>query len=643
METKELFTPLQIGSMKLRNRTFMAPMSLGYESPEGTINEVMQEYWLARAKGGVGCIILDALSVDPNVPYLGNTLCFRNEEAVQSYRAFTDKIHETGAKIIPQITHPGPESVSAFRGIPPLASSVYVNSMAQKTRAVTLDEIPGIIEAYAKTSEQAKMAGFDGIELHCAHAYMLLGSFLSPMRNKRCDAYGGSLENRARLLFEVIDAIKARCGKDFPIILRISGDEKDPQGNTVQDMCTLVPKLIAHGIDAFEISGGTQYERPNKIIPSHGEVEGVNVAQAIEIKKVSSVPVLVVGKILNPQLAISLVEQHHVDGVVLGRALLADENFVKKAQSEQFDEIAPCTGCVLGCVGEQSKRKHATCVINPFVGREKELQVTPCTVSKHVAIAGGGIGGMVAARMAALRGHEVTLFEQTSQLGGQLLLACMPPHKQEISKWVVYMNHELQRLAVDVRYNTTFTKEMASDYDAVIVATGAQESIPPIPGVDKETAITAWQVIRNDVVIPGGNVLVVGGGMVGCEVSEQLLHNKRGPLSVTMIEMTKEIAAGMVVNDRINMMQRLVNEHVRMLTNTRLLSIQDGVVTLQEGEDVVKYNNFTHIVFATGSRSNNSLYEELKDIENVTCIGDANAVAQALEAVRDGTLAAMAL
>lgn len=257
MNASKLFQPLQISTMKLRNATFMAPMSLGYESSDGCVNERMQEYWLERARGGVGCIILDALSVDPSVPYLGNTLCFRNEEAIASYKAFTDKIHEAGACIIPQITHPGPESISAFMGIPPLASSVYVNSMGQKTREVKLEELPHIIEQYANASLQAKQAGFDGIELHCAHAYMLLGSFLSPMRNKRCDAYGGSLDNRARLLFEVIDAIKAACGKDFPIILRMSGDEKDAQGNTVEDMCYLVPKLIEHGIDAFEISGGT--------------------------------------------------------------------------------------------------------------------------------------------------------------------------------------------------------------------------------------------------------------------------------------------------------------------------------------------------------------------------------------------------
>lgn len=177
MNNSKLFQPLTISTMKLRNATFMAPMSLGYESSDGCVNERMQAYWLERARGGVGCIILDALSVDPSVPYLGNTLCFRGEEAIASYKAFTDKIHEAGACIIPQITHPGPESISAFMGIPPVASSVYVNSMGQKTRALAIEELPNIIKQYAQTSLQAKQAGFDGIELHCAHAYMLLGSF----------------------------------------------------------------------------------------------------------------------------------------------------------------------------------------------------------------------------------------------------------------------------------------------------------------------------------------------------------------------------------------------------------------------------------------------------------------------------------
>lgn len=642
MNASKLFQPLQISTMKLRNATFMAPMSLGYESSDGCVNERMQEYWLERARGGVGCIILDALSVDPSVPYLGNTLCFRNEEAIASYKAFTDKIHEAGACIIPQITHPGPESISAFMGIPPLASSVYVNSMGQKTREVKLEELPHIIELYANASLQAKQAGFDGIELHCAHAYMLLGSFLSPMRNKRCDAYGGSLDNRARLLFEVIDAIKAACGKDFPIILRMSGDEKDAQGNTVEDMCYLVPKLIEHGIDAFEISGGTQYERPNKIIPSHGEHEGVNVAEAEKIRRVSSVPVIVVGKILDPCMAMDLVDKGTVDGIVFGRALLADAALVKKAHEERFDEIAPCTGCVIGCVGEQTKRHPASCVINPACGKELEMKLVPTQVKKKVAVAGGGIAGMAAARTLALRGHAVTLFEKSEHLGGQILLACVPPFKQPVSKWIVYLEHELSRLSVDVRRSTEFTKAMADAYDAVIVATGAKEALPPIPGLAQH-GIGAWELLRNDQLILGGNVLVVGGGMVGCEVCEHLLHNKRGPLYLTMIEMTDEIAAGMVVNEKVLLMDRLQKEHVQLMTSTKLLSVDEHTVVMEVHGEQITRHDFTHVVYATGSRSDTALAQELSDMEQVSVVGDAASVAQALEAVRDATLAAMAI
>ncbi|MCR0264282.1 NAD(P)/FAD-dependent oxidoreductase [[Clostridium] innocuum] len=642
MNASKLFQPLQISTMKLRNATFMAPMSLGYESSDGCVNERMQEYWLERARGGVGCIILDALSVDPSVPYLGNTLCFRNEEAIASYKAFTDKIHEAGACIIPQITHPGPESISAFMGIPPLASSVYVNSMGQKTREVKLEELPHIIELYANASLQAKQAGFDGIELHCAHAYMLLGSFLSPMRNKRCDAYGGSLDNRARLLFEVIDAIKAACGKDFPIILRMSGDEKDAQGNTVEDMCYLVPKLIEHGIDAFEISGGTQYERPNKIIPSHGEHEGVNVAEAEKIRRVSSVPVIVVGKILDPCMAMDLVDKETVDGIVFGRALLADAALVKKAHEERFDEIAPCTGCVIGCVGEQTKRHPASCVINPACGKELEMKLVPAQVKKKVAVAGGGIAGMAAARTLALRGHAVTLFEKSEHLGGQILLACVPPFKQPVSKWIVYLEHELSRLSVDVRRSTEFTKAMADAYDAVIVATGAKEALPPIPGLAQH-GIGAWELLRNDQLILGGNVLVVGGGMVGGEVCEHLLHNKRGLLYLTMIEMTDEIAAGMVVNEKVLLMDRLQKEHVQLMTSTKLLSVDEHTVVMEVHGEQITRHDFTHVVYATGSRSDTALAQELSDMEQVSVVGDAASVAQALEAVRDATLAAMAI
>lgn len=644
----KLFTPIKIGSMEIRNRTFMSPMSLGYESQDGTINETLEAYFLARAEGGVGCIITDALSVDPNVPYLGNTLCFRNEDSIQKYKEFTDKVHSLGAKVIPQITHPGPESISAFFNVTPVASSDYINSMGKKVRALTLEEIPEIIEKYALTSYQAKQAGFDGIELHCAHAYMLLGSFLSPMRNKRSDRYGGNLDNRARLLFEVIDAIKNKCGQDFPIILRISGSERDPQGNTVEDIKYLVPQLIEHGIDAFEISGGTQYERPNKIIPCHGEQEGLNLIEAEAIAKVSSVPVIVVGKILDVHKAMNYVDRERVDGIVFGRALMADPQLVNKAEANKFDEIAPCAACVIGCVGEQSKRRPASCVINPFVGKESTMKINPPEVIKDVAIIGGGIGGMACARMLALRGHHVTIYEREQRLGGQMNLACIPPHKQELSKWVVYLNQELIRLNVNVKLSYEVSEEelatINANVDTLVIATGAKAMIPPITGI-MEDAITAHDVLKGKIDILGGNILVVGGGMVGIETCEFLYHNKKGNLAITLLEMSDKIGGNMPVNNLLPTLERLRNQNINILVNHKLIKInENNSVVIEENNEQKELHGFTHIIYACGAKAENSLYEDFKDkAKEIYCIGDAKDARQALEAVAEGVNVALSI
>ena len=630
-----LFDELQIGSMILKNRTFMAPMSLGYGDQTGIPTLQEQAYWLERAKGEVGCIITDATSVDPNTPYLGNTLCFRSEESIVEYKKFTDKIHEYGTKIIPQITHPGPESISSFFGVTPISSSGYLNSMYQKTRELKVEEIPNIISMYANTSYQAKQAGFDGIELHCAHGYMLLGSFLSPLKNKRTDEYGGDLMHRARLLFEVIEAIKSKCGAEFPIILRMSGSEKIAGGNTVENMLQLIPELEKRGVDAFEISGGSQYELPNKIMPSHGEECATNLKEALRIKEISHIPVLLVGKINEAKLARSLVEEEKVDGIVLGRALLADADFVKKVKEGKDCQIAPCTGCLAGCVGQQTKRLCGTCVINPFCGHEIEMKIEPSTSNKKIMVIGGGIGGLSAARMCALRGLDVEIFEKSNVLGGQINLASKIAPKKEMHKWIEYLENECQRLHIPVHLNHEVKVDDVNSFDVVLVCNG---SIPKKPN---ENAYTAHDILGDKVDVHG-NVLVVGGGMVGVEASEYICE-KHPDAHVTILEMKKNIDDGESPANLVSTMTRIQTLPITALTETKLVSVEDGVVVEKAGE-TQNLGKFDFIIYATGSKPDPSLYVAIRETGKETYLfGDASSVAQALEAVRDGVNIALKL
>ena len=611
-----LFDELQICSMTLKNRTFMAPMSLGYGDQTGIPTLQEQAYWIERAKGKVGCIITDATSVDPNTPYLGNTLCFRSEESILEYKKFTDKIHAYGTKIIPQITHPGPESISSFFGVTPISSSGYLNSMYQQTRELKIEEIPNIISMYANTSYQAKQAGFDGIELHCAHGYMLLGSFLSPLKNKRTDEYGGDLMRRARLLFEVVEAIKLKCGDDFPIVLRISGSEKIPGGSTIEDTLQLIPELEKRGVDAFEVSGGSQYELPNKIMPSHGEECATNLKEAVRIKEISHVPVLLVGKINDAKLARSLVEEDKVDGIVLGRALLADPDFVKKTKEDKDAQIAPCTGCLAGCVGQQTKRLCGTCVINPFCGHEMEMKIEPSTSNKKVMIVGGGIGGLSAARMCSLRGLDVEVFEKSGVLGGQINLASKITPKKEMHKWIDYLESECQRLQIPVHLNHEVK-------------------------VSDVNACTAHDILGDKVDVHG-NILVVGGGMVGVEASEYICE-KHLDAHVTILEMKKNIDDGESPANLVPTMTRIQSLPIKALTETKLISVEDGV-KVEKGGEIQNLGKFDFIVYATGSKPDPSLYEAIRETGKETYLfGDASSVAQALEAVRDGVNIALKL
>ncbi len=640
---EKLFTPIRIGSMEVKNRIVMAPMTTNWAPDDGTISQKMIDYWEERAKGGVGLIIFEAVTIDAAFPYIIRTVGLWDDNLIPSFKRFVDAMHAHGAKVAPQISHPGPESFSWLKGVQPVGPSpVVCKTHGQVCRELTLEEIKTIVGQYGEAARRAREAGCDAMELHAAHSYMLAGSFLSPLRNKRTDAYGGTIDGRLRFLREVMESIRAKAGPDFPVILRISGDEHLPGGRDILDSQYIAPKLVAAGVDAFHISGGVVPDVFWRILPCLGTPPGLNVPAAAAVKEAVDVPVMVVGRINDPQLAEDILVKGYADMVVMGRALLADPELPNKAREGSIEDIAPCTSCGQGCLRTQLTYEPMTCVINPAVGREKEMVITPVAKQKKVLVIGGGPGGLEAARVSALRGHKVMLWEKASKLGGQINLAAIPPMKQELSKWIIYLSTQVKKAQVKVELNKEATPELIEKEkpDVVIVATGGKPLTPAIPGVEGKKVVTANEVLEGKLAISRGKVLIIGGGMVGCEIADMLAdtgyNQTTGSVPVTIVEMLADIGLDVIPQTRMLLLPRLREKGVEVITSATVREfIEDGVIIIKDGqEETIRGMDF--IILACGTESVDELSAKIKDkVPEVYVIGDAKAPRKALEAIAE--------
>lgn len=640
---EKLFTPIRIGSMEVKNRIVMAPMTTNWAPDDGTISQKMIDYWEERAKGGVGLIIFEAVTIDAAFPYIIRTVGLWDDNLIPSFKRFVDGMHAHGAKVAPQISHPGPESFSWLKGVQPVGPSpVVCKTHGQVCRELTLEEIKTIVGQYGEAARRAREAGCDAMELHAAHSYMLAGSFLSPLRNKRTDAYGGTIDGRLRFLREVMESIRAKAGPDFPVILRISGDEHLPGGRDILDSQYIAPKLVAAGVDAFHISGGVVPDVFWRILPCLGTPPGLNVPAAAAVKEAVDVPVMVVGRINDPQLAEDILVKGYADMVVMGRALLADPELPNKAREGSIEDIAPCTSCGQGCLRTQLTYEPMTCVINPAVGREKEMVITPAAKQKKVLVIGGGPGGLEAARVSALRGHKVMLWEKASKLGGQINLAAIPPMKQELSKWIIYLSTQVKKAQVKVELNKEATPELIEKEkpDVVIVATGGKPLTPAIPGVEGKKVVTANEVLEGKLAISRGKVLVIGGGMVGCEIADMLAdtgyNQTTGSVPVTIVEMLADIGLDVIPQTRMLLLPRLREKGVEVITSATVREfLEDGVIIIKDGqEETIRGMDF--IILACGTESVDELSAKIKDkVPEVYVIGDAKAPRKALEAIAE--------
>lgn len=629
---KNLFKPVAIGGKTLKNRAVVPAMVMNYCNEDGTCTERFTAYHEAKAKGGFGMIITEDFAVSPEGKGFRFLPGLWEDRQIAGFSEFTKRIHAQDAVIIAQIYHAGRQTSRAVTGQAPWApSAIPCPFSPDMPHEMTIDEIKKTVSNFGDCARRAKEAGFDGVEIHGAHGY-LIAEFMSPYSNKRTDKYGGPLQNRIRFALEVIEDIRRKCGDDFIVGYRISTDEFVTGGRTIEDTKTIVPYLVEKGIDYIHASAGV-YRSFDSVIPAMYCGHGWIADNAAQVKQVTDIPVIAVGRFNDPRIADTVIGCGKADLVSFGRQSLADPETPKKALEGRFDEIKTCIGCHHGCVGNLLANVPGECILNPTLGLEYQQTEEKTDAPKNVMVIGSGPAGLEAAISAAKKGHKVEVYEKDGQAGGQFRLGAVPVGKGEITAFICWQLHELEMLGVPVTYHTEVTVDMVKEKqpDVVIAATGATPVIPKIEGIDKYPVATAHQILSGEV-NTGGRVVVIGGGCVGAETANHLASYLK---QVTLVEMLDDIAADEIVVPKWGLMEELEKNKVRVLTGTTVKEIKDGSVVL-EGK-VNEELAVDTVVVSVGSRPCTGLAEELKAAGfDVRVIGDAAKVGLAGKAVKEG-------
>lgn len=646
----ELFTPTHIGKVQLKNRTSMAPMGpVGYADAFGGFHQRLQDYYVQRARHGVGLIITGICSVDTTIeglPTVGLPCPTTMPIAfIHSCYQMNERIHAYGAKCFLQLT--GGLGRSALPGFisKNIAPSEQTNRFDPRTvhREMTKEEIMKLIEGFVKSAVIAKRAGFDGVEVHAVHEGYLLDQFAIELFNHRTDEFGGSLENRLRVSTMIVQGIKKACGPDFPVSLRYSlkscmkalrqgglpGEEYEEAGKDIAEGIEAAKILVAAGYDALNVDAGTYDSWYWNHPPMYFE-DGPYMEFGRILKKEVDVPIILAGKLDNPKLAVEALEDC-CDIVSYGRALLCDPEYVEKVRTGRLDEIRPCLGCHEGCLGRIANGP-VSCAVNPACGRESIYGIIPAVKKKKVLIAGGGVAGMEAARTAAIAGHSVVVCEKSDALGGNLIPGGVPHFKRNDHKLIDWYKRQLELLGVEVRYNTAVTPEYAKSFgaDVVITATGSHARKMEFPGVKK--AVSAEDVLMGRETA-GDHVVIVGGGLVGCETGLWLATQGK---QVSIVEIMPELLGGHGKIPHMNefMLMDLLKFHkIDVHTSASVVDTAESTVTVKKGDEAQQLKADT-LIAAVGYLSENGLYEALKDLDiPVYNIGDSSQVHNIMYAI----------
>jgi len=635
-----LFSPIRIKSLELANRAVMPPMGTNLGNPDGTVSEANLAYIKRRASGGPGLIITEITSVHPSGSATSNELGAFHDQFIPGLRKIAEAVHAAGCKVALQLHHAGRESIHLLQEKKAIAPSAIRSLVFGLTpREITREEIHEIIAAFGTAARRGVEAGFDAVEIHGAHGY-LLTQFLSTLSNKRDDEYGGSLSNRSRFMIEVLNEVRKTVGPDFPISLRLSVEECIEDGYTFEDIRPILPGLVQAGADILHASLGT-HGSPGGITSAPFEYQpGFNVWRAKKLKEAVGLPVIAVGRFTEPSLADEVIARGKADLVAFGRQFLADPDFLIKAREGRPEDIRKCIACNQGCIerlmlGEGKIR----CAINPETGQEILCPKGPADFPRNVWVVGTGPGGLTAAYEAARLGHTVTLFEKEEETGGQLRLARKVPFKDQYGTWVSWLTAQAKTMGVILRTGTEVTESIVSEGkpEVVILASGGEPIRPDIPGIDLPLVCRAWQVLGGMVPL-GRNAVVIGGGLIGMETADFLCQ--RG-VQVTLVEVLKRSPVLKITSHGYMLHIRLKEAGCRLLFNTAVKKIEESSVTvLIDGKEEILLPA-DQIILAVGLRSLNELKETLETQKILHfIIGDAIEPRRIIEATEEGARAA---
>jgi len=633
MALEKLFSPFSIGSLKLANRIVMPPMATNYATPEGFVTDRQIAYYVERARGGVGYITVEHTGIHQQGKASPKMLMIHSDENAEKIKNLVQAVHAAGGKIVVQINHAGRQTFSKVTGETIVGpSAVPVLPAMETPRELTIREIEDLVATFTIAAERVKNTGADGVELHMAHGYLIC-SFLSPFSNKRKDRYGGTIAGRARFALEVLRSVRQRVGSGFPVICRLSGDEYVAGGLNVEDTRQIAKLLEKEGADALHISACNAASGFLNH-PPYYVTEGVFVHLAEAVKARVDIPVITVGRIRNPLMADQIIADGKADLISMGRALIADPRLPQKAKEGRLAEIIPCISCNK-CI-QTLRMDSVRCSVNPETGNEGRFRHSKADRSKQVWVIGGGPGGLKAAEIAALRGHQVKIFEKKNELGGRVRLGANPPQKQVLNEFIDYLVRRVKSLGITIEMGKAFTSDMLEPVkpDVVVVATGASPQFPNWKGIEESGALSVDDVLADGADI-GARVLVVGGGGTGAEIADLLSEIGK---KVTLVEMLEDIASDLVNHLQHYLKQRLTQKGVAVLTSTRVKALGKGYVMIEDASGVRKLDDFDTIVLALGSeKSNDTIYKNLAGkVSELHVIGDARQPREIVDAVYEG-------